>query len=166
MDSSISTNNTNILNDLRALMLNYKNKIILPLDAIVASTYDENYIRHKSIANINDNEIIYDIGTTTISKYKIAIDRSKTIFVNGTCGLYEDPKYANGTLQTFTNLSMCGAEIYVGGGDSVAAAKKLGFEGKFKYLSTGGGATLEYLGENKLEAIEYLKEHEVENINA
>jgi stage II sporulation protein P len=58
------------------------------------------------------------------------------------------------------------SDIYVGGGDSVAAAKKLGYEAKFKYLSSGGGATLEYLGTGKLEAVEYLKEHQNENIDA
>ena len=96
----------------------------------------------------------------------MAIDRSKTVFVNGTCGLYENPKFANGTTQIFTLLSMSNADVYVGGGDSVAAAKKLGFEGKFKYMSSGGGATLEYLGDGKLEAVEFLKEHENEDINA
>ena len=157
--SSLATESDEIINKLRNIMLNNKNKIILPLDAIVASTYDENYLKHKSIGYINDNDIIYDIGSQTITKYKMAIDRSKTVFVNGTCGKYEDSRFANGTIQCFTNLSLSNADIYVGGGDSVAAAKKLGFEAKFKYLSSGGGATLDYLGDGKLDAIEYLKEN-------
>lgn len=157
--SSLATESDEIINKLRNIMLNNKNKIILPLDAIVTSTYDENYLKHKSIGYINDNDIIYDIGAQTITKYKMAIDRSKTVFVNGTCGKYEDSRFANGTIQCFTNLSLSNADIYVGGGDSVAAAKKLGFEAKFKYLSSGGGATLDYLGDGKLDAIEYLKEN-------
>ena len=96
----------------------------------------------------------------------IAKEEGKTVFVNGTCGLYENPKYANGTIQIFTALSMSNADVYIGGGDSVAAAKKLGFEAKFKYMSSGGGATLEYLGDGKLEAVEYLKEHNNEKTNA
>ena len=164
--ASLATNNPEIITKLRELMLNNKNKIVLPLDATVANTYDENYIKFKSIGDIGKDEIIYDIGSKTINKYKIAIDRSKTIFVNGTSGLYENPKYANGTTQMFTNLSMSQADVYIGGGDSVAAAKKLGFEGKFKYMSSGGGATLEYLGDGKLEAIEFLKEHSNEKTNA
>lgn len=164
--ASLSTDSMDVINKLRELMLNNKNKIILPLDATVGITYDENYAKAKSIAEIGKDEIIYDIGSKTIEKYKLAIDKSKTVFVNGTAGLYEDPKYANGTIQLFTILSMSQADVYVGGGDSVAAAKKLGFEAKFKYLSSGGGATLEYLGDGKLEAVEFLKEHENENINA
>ena len=164
--ASLSTDSIDVINKLRELMLNNKNKIILPLDATVGITYDENYAKTKSIAEIGKDEIIYDIGSKTLEKYKLAIDKSKTVFVNGTAGLYEDPKYANGTIQLFTILSMSQADVYVGGGDSVAAAKKLGFEAKFKYLSSGGGATLEYLGDGKLEAVEFLKEHENENINA
>lgn len=163
---SISTNNPEIIGKLQHMMRDNKNKIILPLDVTVASTYDENYLKHKSIADVNDNDIIYDIGNLTIQKYKMAIDRSKTIFVNGTCGLYEDPRYANGTQQCFNNMSLSGANVYVGGGDSVSAAKKLGFEFKFKYLSSGGGASLEFLGDGKLEAVEYLKEHDYEKNNA
>lgn len=157
--SSLATDDDSIISTLRSLILENKNKIVLPIDATVGSTYDDNYARYRLISEVGTNEIIYDIGIKTIKKYKIAIDKSKTIFVNGTCGMYEDSKYANGTMQTFNNLAMSNASIYVGGGDSVAAAKKLGFEGKFKYLSSGGGATLEFLGDGKLEAVEYLKEH-------
>ncbi|MBO4600713.1 MAG: phosphoglycerate kinase [Bacilli bacterium] len=165
--SSLATGDMEVILNLRKLMLNYRDKILLPLDATVGSTYDENYVKYRPTSQIGTNEIIYDIGIKTINKYKIAIDRSKTIFVNGTCGKYEDPKYANGTNQCFTNLSLSSADIYVGGGDSVAAAKKLGFESKFKYLSSGGGATLEYLADGKLQALEYLKENGyVENVNA
>ena len=164
--SSLVTDSNEVILKLRELMLNNKDKIILPLDATVGITYDENYVKSKSISEISKDEIIYDIGSKTIEKYKMAIDRSKTVFVNGTCGLYENPKFANGTTQIFTLLSMSNADVYVGGGDSVAAAKKLGFEGKFKYMSSGGGATLEYLGDGKLEAVEFLKEHENEDINA
>lgn len=164
--SSLATNDEEIINKIKDLILNNKNKIILPLDVTVGSSYDENYIKHKSVADVGANDIIYDIASKTLEKYKMAIDRSKTVFVNGTCGLYENPKYANGTNVCFNYLAMSDADIYVGGGDSVAAAKKLGYEAKFKYLSSGGGATLEYLGTGKLEAVEYLKEHQNENIDA
>jgi phosphoglycerate kinase len=163
---SLATDDPSVILKLRELMLNNKQKIILPLDATVGITYDENYVKTKSIDDISKDEIIYDIGSKTIEKYKIAIDRSKTVFVNGTCGMYENPKYANGTRQMLNILSMSSAGVYVGGGDAVAAAKKLGFEAKFKYMSSGGGATLEYLGDGKLEALEFLKEHSNESINA
>ena len=164
--ASLATESEEIITKLRELMLNNKNKIILPLDAVVASTYDENYIKHKSVGNISDNDIILDIGSLTLTKFKMAIDRSKTVFVNGTCGKYEEQRFANGTIQCFTNLSLSQADIYVGGGDSVAAAKKLGFEAKFKYLSSGGGASLDYLGDGKLDALEFLKENSHEETTA
>lgn len=163
---SLATDDNEIIQKLREIMLNNKDKILLPLDATVGSSYDENYVQYQSIGNIGPNDIIYDIGTKTLEKYKLAIDKSKTIFVNGTCGKYEDPKYSNGTQTCFNYLASSDAEIYVGGGDSVAAAKKLGFESKFKYLSSGGGATLEYLGDGKLAAVSYIEEHSNENINA
>ena len=164
--SSIKSDDPAITRKLQHMMLDYKNKIILPLDAIVASTYDEKYLKQKNIQNVNDNDIIYDIGKLTIKKYAIAIERSKTIFVNGTCGLYEDSRFVNGTIQCFNNMASSAAEVYVGGGDSVAAVKKLGFADKFKYLSSGGGASLEFLGEGKLGALEYLKEHGYEETTA
>lgn len=165
--SSLATDSEEILRELRKLMLENKNKILLPLDATVGSTYDENYVKYRPTAQIGTNEIMYDIGVKTIEKYKLAIDKSKTIFVNGTCGKYEDSKFSNGTIQCFTNLSISGADVYIGGGDSVSAARKFGFEGKFKYLSSGGGATLEYLADGKLSALEYLKENGYnENHNA
>lgn len=165
--SSIASNDEEIISSLRQLILENKNKILLPLDATVGSTYDENYVKYRPTAQIGTNEIMYDIGVKTIEKYKLAIDKSSTIFVNGTCGMYEDAKFSNGTVQCLTNLSMSKADVYIGGGDAVSAARKFGFEGKFKYLSSGGGATLEYLADNKLSALEYLKEHGYnENTNA
>ena len=166
-DYFLATDDPEIIKKIQNLILENKNKILLPLDATVGSTYDENYVKSRPTAQIGTNEIMYDIGIKTIEKYKIAIDRSKTIFVNGTCGKYEDSKFSNGTLQCLTNLSLSQADVYIGGGDAVSATRKLGFEDKFKYLSSGGGATLEYLGDGKLSALEYLKENGFnENSNA
>lgn len=164
--SSLATDDIKTILKLRTLMQNNKNKILLPIDVTVGSTYDSEYVKHKMIHEIDDNHIIYDLGTITIDKYKKAIDKSKTIFINGTCGLYEDDKFAFGTNTCFNNAALSGANVYVGGGDSVAAAKKLGYEHKFKYLSSGGGATLEYLAKGKLEALEYIKEVQNETFNA
>ena len=99
------------------------------------------------------NDIIYDVGVKTLEKFALAINKSKIIFVNGTCGLYEDVRFSNGTKECFKLLANSGAKIIVGGGDSVSAVKKFGYQNKFHYLSSGGGATLDYIVDGKLDAL-------------
>lgn len=152
--SSLATENTQTIEKLKQIMLTYRNKLMLPLDAIVGSTYDENYTRYKRINEIGDNEIINDIGIKTLEKYKTAIKTSKTIFLNGTVGIYEDMRYSNGTKELFNTLKEEDAIVVVGGGDSVSAVKRLGYENAFTYLSVGGGASLEYLAKGHLIGID------------
>jgi phosphoglycerate kinase len=133
---------------------------MLPLDAIVGSTYDDNYTRYKRINEITDNEVIYDIGIKTLEKYAKAINESETIFLNGTMGVYENKKYRNGTQELLSNLKKARALTIAGGGDAISAIKNLGFQEAFTYLSTGGGATLEYLAKGSLVAIDGLMEDE------
>jgi phosphoglycerate kinase len=158
--SSLATNNPVILGKLKNILLNYRDKIMLPLDAIVGSSYDKNYIKYKRINEITDNEIIYDIGVKTLEKYSGPIKESKTIFLNGTMGIYEDRRYSNGTRELLNLLSKLDANVIVGGGDSVSAVKTMGYSDSFTYLSTGGGATLEYLAKGHLIGIDSLMEDE------
>ena len=101
--------------------------------------------------------IISFMKVKTIEKFAKAINKSKLIFVNGTCGLYEDERFSNGTKECFRLLDNSNAKIIVGGGDSVSAVKKFGYQEKFDYLSSGGGATLDYLVDGKLDALEALE---------
>ena len=136
---SLATDNEVILNKLKELLEKYKNKIILPVDYVTVDT------------------AIYDIGSKTVDLYKKCIDKCSIVFVNGTPGKYEDDKYKDGTIGIFNALVSSGKTIIIGGGDTTAAAHKLGFNNKFSYVSNGGGATLEYIAYKKLAAMEWLE---------
>lgn len=155
--SSLASNDPKILNEVKELMLEYKEKIILPLDVIVTNNYDKTYIKTSPINKLDINDVIYDVGVKTLAKFSLAINKSKIIFVNGTCGLYEDERFSNGTKECLKLLANSNAKVIVGGGDSVSAVKKFGYQNKFDYLSSGGGATLDYIIDGKLDALEELE---------
>lgn len=155
---SLASNDLETISRVKKIMLENQNKIMLPLDAIVGNTYDETYIKYKLINKVEDNEMIFDIGVKTLEKYKTAIETAKTIFVNGTLGLYENMKFANGTKEFFSLLEKCDAKVIIGGGDSASAVKNLGFDNKFTYVSSGGGATLDYIATGTLSALEMIPE--------
>ncbi len=158
--SSLATESTKTIEKLKQIMLTYRDKLMLPLDAIVGSSYDEAYTRYKKINEITDNEVISDIGVKTLAKYKTAIQDSETIFLNGTIGIYEEERYSNGTKELFNLLKNCKAIVVVGGGDAVSSVKSLGYQEAFTYLSVGGGATLEYLTKGHLVGIDAIMEEE------
>ena len=135
--SSIATSDDDILNELRDLMDKYKGKIILPVDFTI------------------DDGIIYDIGSKSLELYKKYINQSEIIFVNGTCGKFEDDRFTEGTSGLFKILKESNKKVIVGGGDTVSAAKKFGYE--FSFMSSGGGATLEYIADGTLKALEWME---------
>lgn len=155
---SIASDDYELLDKVKKLLLAYKKKIVLPFDAIVGSSYDKTYTNYKTINNVDDNEIIYDLGSKTIKKYSKYIMDSKTIFVNGTAGMYEDVRYANGTKELLESLNQSSANVIVGGGDSTAAVRKYNYQNQFSYLCTGGGASLEFIANGSLIALDILKE--------
>ena len=110
----------------------------------------ENGIEYEILSD----DIIYDIGEETLKKYEEIINNSKTIFINGTVGLYEDERFKFGTVELFNILKSSNSKTYVGGGDAVSAANKLGFNNDFYFKSTGGGATLEYIINKKMISLE------------
>lgn len=156
--ASLATNNSATIEKLKNILLNYREKIMLPLDAVVGSSYDKNYTKYKKINEISENEIIYDVGVKTLEKYKTAIMESNTIFLNGTMGVYEDYRYSNGTKEMLGILTESNKTIVVGGGDSVSSVKYFGHKDSFTYLSCGGGATLEYLIKGHLIGIDSVME--------
>lgn len=159
--NSIRTTNPEIMLKLKDILIQYKDKIMLPIDVIIGRVYNDDFIEHVNINNVKDDDIIYDIGMKTIYKFKDIIDKSKTIFVNGTAGKYEDIKYATGTRELLEMITKSNAIKIVGGGDGVSAVKHFKLEEKFTFLSTGGGATLEYIINGSLPAIENITDKEV-----
>lgn len=156
--ASLCSKNPEILEKVKNMLLNFRDKIMLPLDVIVANTYDENYVKYKRLNELDENDIILDCGNKTIEKYKTAVDESETVFVNGTMGKYEDIRFANGTKEFLRMLSLSNKILVAGGGDSVSAINNFGYSNAFTYLSSGGGATLEYLTTNKLPGLEGIDE--------
>ena len=120
----------------------------LPSDAVVAPAVDaEAQARVVSIDAVR-GEMILDIGPQTAQAYARTIERAKTIVFNGPMGVYERAAYQNGTKvvgDAIARATAAGAFSVVGGGDAAAAAHMLGFADKTTFVSTGGGATLEYL---------------------
>lgn len=131
----------------KSLLEKGQGKIILPKDNVIATEFSadaESQI--VDFDNIPNNMMGMDIGPKTIVLFEKELKGSKTVVWNGPAGVFEFEKFANGTNAICEMLSKLNdATTVLGGGDSAAAAIKLGYENKFTHISTGGGASLEYL---------------------
>lgn len=157
--ASLKTEDQNIISELKRLMLTYKEKFAFPLDAIVTTTYNDTP-GMKSINKIETNDVIKDIGVKTIEKYGKILKESETIFMNGTMGIYEEKAFANGTTEILNILKDKKEHVVIGGGDTVGAVNTLGFKNIFPNISSGGGATLEYIANGTLPGIEAIREED------
>ena len=117
-----------------------------PLDHIIANeiTSDSNYLTTER-GTIPSGWMGVDIGPRAIEEYKDCIKRAKTIFWNGPMGVFEIEAFARGTMEIARAVAAANAYTVIGGGDSLAAVKKAGVKEKIDHLSTGGGASLEFL---------------------
>jgi phosphoglycerate kinase len=119
--------------------------LYLPIDHIVTTEFSADAeAKHVARGNIENNQMGMDIGPLTIEKFKGALKGAKTVFWNGPVGVFEFPKFANGTMaiaKAISELPDC--VTVIGGGDSVAAVNKSGVVDKISHISTGGGASLE-----------------------
>ncbi len=136
--------------ELKKLLENNKDKIILPLDFKVKN---ENNIYVRDIDEIDDNDNILDLGPKTLSIYKDILEASKTIFLNGTAGKYEETGFEEGTKEILTKISELNVNTVIGGGDAISSAEYFKLK-NFTFISTGGGATLEYLAEGKMKCFD------------
>lgn len=133
-------------------------QILLPEDHIVAKDENSEPSVTSSI-NIDDDMIGYDIGPKTINKFTEALKKAKTVFFNGPSGLFENPKFSNGTFEIVKAVaSLSGAITVAGGGDTVSAIEQLKVEDRFTHISTGGGASLEFMEGKELPGIKILEE--------
>jgi len=133
-------------------------KIQLPVDLVVADAFS-NDAKTQVIEvekGIPDGLQGMDIGPNTIREWAEIFPKAATIFWNGPLGVYEMPKFMNGTREIALALANTKAKVVVGGGDSAAAVAQLGLEHSFTHISMGGGATLEYLEFGHLPGIDCL----------
>ena len=135
---SLKTESEEVLSELKVLLNKYKEKIVLPIDFVI------------------DNQKILDLNIKSIAKYLRYMRKCKTIFINGTCGVFEDEKYAKGTKNFLEGIASINAIKIAGGGDAINAINKFNLGHTFTFLSSGGGASLEYISSLSLEAISYI----------
>jgi phosphoglycerate kinase len=123
-----------------------KVNVILPVDHIAAEAFDEN-AAPVSVdgTDIPDNLMGMDVGPKTIALIKDAVGKAKSVVWNGPLGVFEFDSFAKGTLDIAKAVAGCKGTTVVGGGDSVAAVNKFGLADKLSHVSTGGGASLEFL---------------------
>ncbi len=132
-----------------------KGKIILPIDALEASEFDDVPSKVTIGVDIDDGYMGLDIGPKTIELFKKELADAKTVAWNGPMGVFEFKNYRIGTQAVCEAIAeLEGAFILIGGGDSAAAAIQLGYKDKFTHISTGGGASLEYMEGKPLPGIE------------
>ncbi len=129
-------------------------KIVLPVDSVVAEKFD-NDVPHKVVeGDIPDGYMALDIGPKSVAEFKDVLKDAKTVVWNGPMGVFEMSNYAKGTLEVGKFLgTLSDATTIVGGGDSTAAVKQLGVGNQLTHISTGGGASLEYLEGKELPGI-------------
>ena len=153
--ASLSSNDS--LDKAGMILSEYRDKIVLPKDAICSPSYNDE-VALKDLDEIEQDDVIGDIGPKAIENYKRIIATAKTIFLNGTVGIYEKKYFSNGTQEVLNAISKTEALKIVGGGDAASAVEKFNYADKMDFVSTGGGATLEYIASGSLVGIEAIEQ--------
>lgn len=129
-------------------------EVLLPIDHLVANEFVETaQAEHVDASDIPEGKIAMDIGPKTRELYKEKIIQAKNVVWNGPMGVFEFDAFAKGTLEVAKYVSECQGTTVIGGGDSVAAVNKFGLADKIDHVSTGGGASLEFLEGKSLPGI-------------
>ena len=133
-------------------------KLLLPVDAVVAASFPdpidaEILVENVSVDAIPDDKMGLDIGAESAKLYAEAVKSAKTVVWNGPMGVFENPVLAKGTIAVAQALADTDATTIIGGGDSAAAVNQLGFADKMSHISTGGGASLEFLEGKELPGV-------------
>jgi len=136
---------------------NSKVKFLLPVDVVVSEEFRNDSVAETvSVDNIPSNKMGLDIGKESIKLFKNELRKSKTIVWNGPMGVFEMDNFAEGTMEiakTLAEATSNGAVTVIGGGDSASAISKSGLEKQVSHVSTGGGASLEFLEGKKLPGV-------------
>ena len=134
-------------------------KIMLPVDAVVTDDFEaNNVIKTVAATEIPADMMGMDIGPKTIELYQAAIAEAKTVVWNGPMGVFENPKFETGTKAIAQALADSDAVTVIGGGDSAAAVEQFGLKDKMTHVSTGGGASMEFLEGKVLPGIACIEE--------
>jgi phosphoglycerate kinase len=133
-----------------------KVQLLLPEDHVVAATFDE-HATPEVVTEIQDDRMGLDIGPKTRDRYSRVIQEAKTIFWNGPMGVFEWDSFAEGTMAIARAVAESPAVSVVGGGDSVAALNKSGLQEKITHVSTGGGASMEFVEGKQLPGVKALE---------
>ncbi|CAN5599286.1 phosphoglycerate kinase [soil metagenome] len=131
-------------------------EIGLPTDVVVAHNLDQP-ATVKDTKDLTGEDRIFDIGPVTLSSYSTVIANAGTVFWNGPMGVFERKSFAGGTLGIAEAVASSSTFSVIGGGDSLAAIEQSGLAGQIDHLSTGGGASLEFLEGNSLPGIEAVR---------
>jgi len=138
----------------RSIMAKSGGKLILPVDAVIADKFDaEANSQIVDVDNIPAGWRMLDVGPKTLELYKTSLDGVKLVVWNGPVGVFEMPKFAEGTFALARMLAESGAVTVIGGGDSASAVKKAGVAKQMTHVSTGGGASLEFLEGKELPGV-------------
>lgn len=132
-------------------------KLMLPRDVVVADSLDADRGEVVHVEHVPDEAMALDIGPATVDAYRRAILPSKAMFWNGPMGLFERAPFARGTLGVAQAGADCAGFTVVGGGDSLAAVNQSGLADRYDHVSTGGGASLEYLEGRPMPGIEAVR---------
>jgi phosphoglycerate kinase len=160
--SLVENNKTELAKQLIAEAKQRNFKLLLPTDHVVAPDLKPD--AEATVCEVSatpPDQMGVDIGPETIAAYQAEIAKAKTIVWNGPMGVFETPAFAKGTLEiakAVAETTSAGATSIVGGGDSVAAVHQSGIAGKISHISTGGGASLEFLAGRKLPGVEALSD--------
>jgi len=147
------------LEEAKRLMEEAGDRLVLPVDVVVAEAMAEGAeFETVAVDGIPPGKMGLDIGPETVDLFEGHISGASTIFWNGPMGVFEIDDFAKGTEGVARAVAESGATSVVGGGDSVAAVNKLGLEGRMSHISTGGGASLEYVEGKELPGIAVLPE--------
>lgn len=155
--SLVETDKLNYTREMIARIEARNKSLFLPVDHMLASSIKDTEGKVSDSVGIPDDMLGVDIGPRTIKLFGEAIQNAATIFWNGPMGIFETPAFSKGTFSLAEKIANSKAVKIVGGGDSAAAAEQSGFAAKMTHISTGGGASLEYLQGDKLPGLEVLR---------
>ena len=147
-----------LVGEAKAILDEFPGKVPIPVDAVVAKEFkDTAKATLKAIEDVEPDDLILDIGPTSVSVLKTVIARAGTIVWNGPVGVFEFDAFASGTREIAHAIADSKAFSIAGGGDTLAAIAKFGLADRISYISTGGGAFLEFLEGKTLPAVAALE---------